>query len=247
MPTTSTQNLNIDDLLQDQKKQNELRQVKTKAKRAKQTARILPFSPKNAESNKTQSSSYADTPATSAPNVQQNTTAENQAQPTDKEEKTKKLRLWQIRKRQKAIGEIKKLDAKLKKLEKLTGKYKSTNWLFLALLAGFIELADLPINFFWGTTVLIPLALFMTAIKQITCLFIWIKIHKIKSDQKTNDQWWWTLIAIIIGIIPGINALPETFVRVKKAHNAAKAAFEEHESEIKKTQKEMGKLMKQLR
>lgn len=246
MPTTSAPNLNIDDLLAEQKTKSKLRREQIKSKRQKTPARVLPF-PSQSPTNSQTQTEQTNTPQTNQYAQQPEIAAENQPQQiNEEEEKIKKLRPWQIRKRRKVIRELKKLDAKLKKLEKLTKKYESTNWFFLALLAGFVEIADLLINALWATVLLIPVALFLTVAKAMAQLFIFIKIHKIKNDQKTNDQWWWSLAAFIVGLIPGINTLPETILRVKKAHNSAKSTFEKHKDEIKKTQKEMGKLMKQL-
>lgn len=162
------------------------------------------------------------------------------------EKKEDKIGMLQFKKRKNAIKELRKFDKELKKLEKLNDKYKSTNFFFLAILACFIEIIDIPINFCWYTIVLIPVGVILTIMNWMASLFIYIKIHKIKNEQKTKDAWWWTLFALVFKIIPVLNLLPETLERVHIAHNAAKAEFEKREGEIKKIEEKMNKLIKQL-
>lgn len=239
------QPLNIEQLLQgddESNMQNKLNRERMQAKKNKTPKRVssvlgnIPSQNANSENPQGGQSNGQQSADQSAPKDQQG----------GKEEKTKKLGLFQFRKRQKAMQELKKLDAELNKLEKLTDKYKSTNFILLAFLASFVDMADLPISLFWATVILIPVAIILWVMKELACLFIWIKIHKIKTDQKTNDGFVWTLLAFAIESIPGVSTLPATIARVFKARNSAKAAFEKHKDEIKKIEEKMSKLIKQL-
>lgn len=244
------QEKNIDDLRSQQQgndesrmqrtQSSELRIAQTEARRKQKISSVLGDIPQGVANSEQSTDEQSGNPDQNA----QQTGSQNQ-QP-DKEEKTKKLGLFQFRKQQKVMEEIRKLQKEMDKLKKLTDKYKSTNFFFLALLAGFIEMADLLINLFWATIILIPVAIILWVMKELACLFIFIKIHKIKNEQKTKDAWWWSLIASVVGLIPGINILPETLVRVRQARNSAKAAFEKHKDEIKKIEEKMSKLIKQL-
>lgn len=236
------QEKNIDDLLSQQhgndesRVQSELRKEQMKAKKQKAVSPVLHDPPQHEQSSDEQSGERKNTAEQS----------ESQSQQPDEEKKEKKLRLLQTRKRWKAMEELKKLEAKLNKLKKLTDKYKSTNFLFLLLLAAFVDMAAVPITFFWGTGLLIPIALVLMLIKQMICLFIWIKIHKIKTIQKTDDGLLWTLIALAIESIPFISALPATIARVFKARNSARTKFKKRQTEIKRIQKKMNKINKTI-
>ncbi|MFH1564227.1 MAG: hypothetical protein ABIC82_00005 [bacterium] len=239
------QEKNIDDLLSQQhgndesRVQSELRREQVKAKKQKAVSPVLGDIPQGASNSKQSADRQTNGEQPRADNRQKGETQED-------EEKVNKIPLWQIRKRKRTIKKLRELGKELNKLKKLIGKYKSTNFFFLALLACFIEMADLPIAFLWATVVLSPIAICIGILKGSASLFIYIKIYNIKNEQKTKDAWWWSLIAFVVGLIPCINVLPETLVRVRQAHNSAKAAFEKHKDEIKKIEKEMSKLIKQL-
>lgn len=239
------QPLNIEQLLQgddESNMQNKLNRERMQAKKNKTPKRVssvlgnIPSQNANSENPQGGQSNGQQSADQSAPKDQQG----------GKEEKVKRLGMFQFRKRQKAMKELRKLEKELDKLEKLAGKYKNTNFILWLLLAAFVDIAALPINLFWASIVLIPVAIVLMALQQMAYILILIKINKIKTDQKTKDGFVWKMIAFVIKMIPGVSCLPATMASVYKARNSAKAQFEKHKDEIKKIQKEMDKLWRQL-
>ncbi|MFH1187979.1 MAG: hypothetical protein V1688_03925 [bacterium] len=246
MPAQPQQELNIDDLRSQQRGNDESSmqdELNKKRMRAKQTKK--PKTPSSVLGNLPARAASNENPQDEKDENQEQPDQQNQ-QPGSKEEKVKKLWPWQVGKKKELMKEYRELEKELDKLYKLTCKYKSTNFFFLALLACFIEMADLLFTCFWVTVVLAPIAICIGMLKGSASLFIYIKIYNIKNEQKTKDAWWWSLIAFIVGLIPGVNVLPEGVLRVRQARNSAKAQFEKHKDEIKKIQKKMDKLGRQL-
>ncbi len=252
MPQSQQEELRIEDLLSQQnenntreidetKKRSELLREKMKNKQ-RMISPALPNLPANAANSEQPADEQSEENQSSeGKTVKQS--EEVSRQETRSKEEEKKI---DKKSGQEIIKKIRELDKNLDKLEKLNGKYKATHFIFLTFLAAFIDSSDLLIDFCWATGLLIPVALSLMLIKQMSCAFIWIKINKISKEQETGETIVVTLAALIIEIIPFVEELPATIVRVLKAWNAARKKFEEREGEIKDMQKERNDLIKKL-